>query len=169
MYKPRPEPFRLPSVGQRNKHHIVIGDFNSHSTLWGYSTTNRDGEYVEQWADSNNMSFIHNAKLPKSFNSAIWKKGSQPAHTASPDMCDCKPGYCATKLFDFFLLEILQMYLITHYHQFGFKTKHYADMCIFTVKTLSSTTLDIPFKCTHVFLMRVRILIELTIGHYLQN
>ena len=28
-----------------------------------------------QWADSNIFSLIHNAKLPKSFNSAIWKKG----------------------------------------------------------------------------------------------
>ena len=53
MYKPPPEPFRLPALGQRNKPHIVIGDFNSHSTLWGYTTTNSDRESVEQWADSN--------------------------------------------------------------------------------------------------------------------
>ena len=75
MYKPPPEPFRLPALGQRNKSHIVIGDFNSHSTLWRYTTTNSDVESVEQWADSNSLSLIHNAKLPKSFNSAIWKKG----------------------------------------------------------------------------------------------
>ena len=29
IYKPPPEPFRLPALGQRNKPHIVIGDFNS--------------------------------------------------------------------------------------------------------------------------------------------
>ena len=63
MYKPPPEPFRLPALGQRNKPHIVIGDFNSHSTLWGYTTTNSDGDYVEQWADSNSLSLIHNARL----------------------------------------------------------------------------------------------------------
>ena len=28
MYKPPPEPFRLPALGQRNKPLIVIGDFN---------------------------------------------------------------------------------------------------------------------------------------------
>ena len=28
------------------------------------------------------------------------------------------------------------MYLITHDHQFGFKTRHSADMCIFTVKII---------------------------------
>ena len=43
MYKPPPEPFRLPALGQRNKPHIVIEDFNSHSTVWGYTTTNSDG------------------------------------------------------------------------------------------------------------------------------
>ena len=68
---------------------------------------------MEQWADSNSRSLIHNAK---SFNSAIWKNGYNPdlifvssnisdmceksflgpAHKASPYMCDCKPGYCAT-------------------------------------------------------------------------
>ena len=78
MYKPPPEPFRLPALGQRNKPYILIGYVNSHSTLWGYTTTNSDGESVEQWVDSNSLSLIHNAKLPKSFNSAIWKKGYIP-------------------------------------------------------------------------------------------
>ena len=77
LYKPPPEPSQLPPLGQRIKPHIVIGDF-SHSTLWGYTTTDSDGEAVEQWADSNRLSLIHNAKLPKSFNSAIWKKGYNP-------------------------------------------------------------------------------------------
>ena len=78
LYKPPPKPFLLAPLGQRIKHHIVIGDFNSHSTLWGYTTTDSDGEAVEHWADSNRLSLIHNAKLPKLFNSAIWKKGYNP-------------------------------------------------------------------------------------------
>ena len=78
LYKPPPEPFLLPPLGQRIKPHIVIGDFNSHSTLWGHTTTDSDGEAVEQCAYSNRLSLIHNAKLPKSFNSAIWKKGYNP-------------------------------------------------------------------------------------------
>ena len=44
LYKPPPEPFLLPPLGQRIKPHIVIGDFNSHSTLWEYTTTDSDGE-----------------------------------------------------------------------------------------------------------------------------
>ena len=62
LYKPPPEPFLIPPLGQRIKPHIVIGDFNSHSILWGYTTTDSDGESVEQWADSNRLSLIHNAK-----------------------------------------------------------------------------------------------------------
>ena len=92
MYKPPPEPFRLPALGQRNKPHIVIGDFNSHSTLWGYTTTNSDGESVEQWVDSNSLSLIQNANLPKSFNSAIWKRGYNPdlifVSSNISDMCE---------------------------------------------------------------------------------
>ena len=33
---------------------------------------------MEEWADSNSLSLIRNAKLPKSFNSAIWKKEYNP-------------------------------------------------------------------------------------------
>ena len=33
---------------------------------------------MEQWAGSNSMSLIHKAKLPKSLNSAIWKKEYNP-------------------------------------------------------------------------------------------
>ena len=51
LYKPPPEPFQLPPLGQRINPHIVIGDF-SHITLWGYTTTDSDREAFEQWADS---------------------------------------------------------------------------------------------------------------------
>ena len=40
MYKPPPEPFRFPALGQRNKPHIVIGYVNSHSDCkHGYCAT----------------------------------------------------------------------------------------------------------------------------------
>ena len=120
LYKLPPEPFLLPPLGQRIKPHIVIGDFNSNSTLWGYTTTDSDGKAVEQRADSNRLSLIHNAKPPKSFNSAIWKKGYNPdlifvssnildmweksvldpiprtQHRLRPYLCDCPPSYCTT-------------------------------------------------------------------------
>ena len=39
--------------------------------------------------------------------------------------------------FEICILEVLEMYLITHDHQFGFKRKHSTDMCIFTVKSIA--------------------------------
>ena len=36
----------------------------------------------------------------------------------------------ASKIFEFCILELLDMYLITHDHQFGFKSKHSTDMAV---------------------------------------
>ena len=42
----------------------------------------------------------------------------------------------ASKIFEICILEVLEMYLITHDHHFRFKSKHSTDMCIFTVKSI---------------------------------
>ena len=52
VYKPPNDLFELPALAHRNLPHIVIGDFNSHSTMWGYTSTDNEGEAVEQWVDS---------------------------------------------------------------------------------------------------------------------
>ena len=52
VYKPPNDPFELPALGHRNLPHIVIGDFNSHRTMLGYTSTYNDGEAVEQWSES---------------------------------------------------------------------------------------------------------------------
>ena len=46
VYKPPNDQFALPALGHRDLPHIVIGDFNSHSTSWGYDTTDNNGEAV---------------------------------------------------------------------------------------------------------------------------
>ena len=48
VYKPPNDSFELPALGHTNLPHIVIGDFNSHSTTWGYASTYNEGEVVEQ-------------------------------------------------------------------------------------------------------------------------
>ena len=80
VYKPPAAAFVFPqSARQTNgKPQIIIGDFNSHSTQWGYSETDQDGEAVEDWMDSNQLVLIHDPKLPPSFHSARWKRGYNP-------------------------------------------------------------------------------------------
>jgi len=80
VYKPPNVPFTFHNPENINNSiiKIIIGDFNSHHTEWGYENTNDDGERVEQWADGNQLSIIHDSKLPSSFNSARWKRGYNP-------------------------------------------------------------------------------------------
>ena len=78
VYTSPNDQFALPALGHRDLPHILIGDFYSHSTSWGYDTTDYNGEAVDQWADSCDLTLIHDAKLPKSFNSTRWKKGYVP-------------------------------------------------------------------------------------------
>jgi hypothetical protein len=80
IYKPPAVDFKFPDNIPRvqGKPQIIIGDFNSHSTQWGYRETNKDGEAVEEWMDTNQLSLIHNPKLPSSLQSARWKRGYNP-------------------------------------------------------------------------------------------
>ena len=103
VYKPPNEKFVLPTLGHGNQHHIVIGYFNSHITIWGHTNTDANGEAVEQWADSCNLILIHNATLSKSFNSTRWKRGYNPylifVSESIANMfgkCTCKPGSSET-------------------------------------------------------------------------
>ena len=78
VYKSPSQQFVLPPLGHRILPHIVIGDFNSHNTIWGYDATDNNDVAVVQWAESNSLILIHDVKLPKSFNSASLEKGYNP-------------------------------------------------------------------------------------------
>ena len=79
VYKPPTTPFTWPrnhNIG--DKATLVIGDFNSHNTIWGYSHTNNDGDAVELWALNLNLTLIHDAKHKPSFHRARWNRGYNP-------------------------------------------------------------------------------------------
>ena len=80
VYKPPASEFEWPSLPERCRRplHLVIGDFNSQSTAWGYEQNDCNGDLVEAWAEASNFSLIHDAKLPNSFDSARWKRGYNP-------------------------------------------------------------------------------------------
>ena len=73
-YKPPNQAFDFRSSTTDTPLQVIIGDFNSHSTEWGYISTNEDGTLVERWCDANSLTIIHDPKLPKSFNSVQWKQ-----------------------------------------------------------------------------------------------
>ena len=79
---------------------VVISDFNSHGVEWGYRSTDEKGKLVEQWSETNQLSLVHDAKQPKSFNSKRWQQGYNPdlafvsysiAHLAVKDVMDAIP------------------------------------------------------------------------------
>ena len=80
VYKPPPTPFQWPqNVRQRlKKATVVLGDFNSHNTMWGYAENNEDGEAVELWATNEDLSLLYNNKDPHTFHHRAWKKGYNP-------------------------------------------------------------------------------------------
>ena len=112
LYKPPPEPFLLPPLGQRIKPHIVIGDINSHSTLWGYSTTDSDGQLPTDCHSSTTRNCRNHSTVQygrrdttsdlifvSSNISDMYEKSvldPVPPHTAPLYPCDCPPSYCAT-------------------------------------------------------------------------
>ena len=65
-------------TNQTTRPTVIIGDFNSHNTIWGYEQNDNDGEAVEDWATSKNLTLLHNQKDDPSFMSARWRKGYNP-------------------------------------------------------------------------------------------
>ena len=66
VYKPPGERFSfhqpLAAVGDQQQ--VIIGDFNSHSSTWGYAKANTDGELIEDWAENQRLSLIHDPSFP---------------------------------------------------------------------------------------------------------
>ena len=100
VYKPPNEQFSFGSNLASTQMNVVIGDFNSHGVEWGYRSTDENGRLVEQWSETNQLSLVHDAKQPKSFNSKRWQQGYNAdlafvsysiAHLAEKDVMDAIP------------------------------------------------------------------------------
>ena len=50
--------------------YIYAGNFNCHSTTWGYSTTNPDGTALKDWASVHDLTLLLDPKQPRSFCSS---------------------------------------------------------------------------------------------------
>lgn len=60
---------------------IYCGDFNSHSTDWGYSEDDINGEKLKMWASTEELKLIYDPKTKGTFHSARWNQDY------NPDLC----------------------------------------------------------------------------------
>jgi len=63
------KPFGMCNHDVQQKIRVVIGDFNCYSLSWSYKNMNDEWQKIEEWAKSNNLTLIHDPKLPVSYNS----------------------------------------------------------------------------------------------------
>ena len=57
---------------------LILGDFNSHSTNWGYKSTDKRGEQLEDWMIENRLLLVNKPDdKPTHFHRA-WKTTSHP-------------------------------------------------------------------------------------------
>ena len=115
--------------------------------------------------------FISHGYLPRDFMKTAIVPIVNNKTGDSSDKSNYRPTALVTacsKIFEICLLEMLEEYLQSHDHQFGFKKQHSTDMCIFTVKSvIQYYTKQKSF--VHAFLMLPRHLTKSVTGHYLVN
>ena len=84
--------------------------------------------------------FISHGYLPRDFMKNAILPIIKNRTGDSSDKSNYRPIALVTacsKIFEICLLEMLEEYLQTHDHQFGYKKQHSTDMCIFTVKSVT--------------------------------
>ncbi|KAK3802135.1 hypothetical protein RRG08_050021 [Elysia crispata] len=75
---------------------VVLGDFNSRSTSWGYDDTDTRGDEVEDWQIDNNMILLNMPEDTPTFYSRRWMTTSTPDLTFATD--DLSPKLTRTVL-----------------------------------------------------------------------
>ncbi|KAL4088598.1 hypothetical protein QTP88_023687 [Uroleucon formosanum] len=86
VYKPPSERWTTQVLPVSHHPSIFIGDFNSHSTDWGYSHTDENGEKLSNWESINHMYLKYDAKQGGTFMSGRW------GTSTSPDLCFVSMG-----------------------------------------------------------------------------
>ena len=78
LYCPPDKDLSLQMMDTPPENCLVIGDFNSHSTCWGYDETDRRGDEVEDWQIESNMLLLNDPEDPPTFFSRRWITTSTP-------------------------------------------------------------------------------------------
>ena len=78
LYCPTDKDLSLQLLNAPAENCLVIGDFNSHSTCWGYEETDKRGEEVEDWQIENRLVLLNDPEDPPTFFSRRWLSTSTP-------------------------------------------------------------------------------------------
>ena len=78
LYCPPDKDLSLQHIQVPSQNCLAVGDFNSHSTSWGYGETDRRGDEVEDWQIENNMLLLNDPEDPPTFFSRRWISTSTP-------------------------------------------------------------------------------------------
>ena len=64
LYCPQDKDLSLRNMDLPTENCMVVGDFNSHSTCWGYKETDRRGDEVEDWQIDSNILLLNDPEDP---------------------------------------------------------------------------------------------------------
>ena len=78
VYKPPTARLLVDTIPAFDAPCIYAGDFNCRSTTWGYTSTNPDGDALEDWASASGVQLLFDPKQPDSFHSGRWNTTSNP-------------------------------------------------------------------------------------------
>ena len=78
LYYPSDKDLALHTMNLPPENCLTVGDFNSHSTSWGYEESNRRGDEVEDWQIENNLLLLNDPEDPPTFFSRRWISTSTP-------------------------------------------------------------------------------------------
>ncbi|KAL8604433.1 hypothetical protein ACOMHN_042262 [Nucella lapillus] len=78
VYCPQDKELSLQAMDIPSENCLVVGDFNSHSTCWGYSENDRRGYEVEDWQIESNLLLLNDPEDPPTFFSRRWLTTTTP-------------------------------------------------------------------------------------------
>ena len=84
LYSPPNKEINLHILQPNSEDWMIVGDFNSHATGWGYPSLDAKGE-VEHWIVKNRLVLINTPTDPPTFCSRVWKTTSTPDIAISTD------------------------------------------------------------------------------------
>ena len=85
LYCPTDKKLSLQSMNIPSENCLVVGDFNSHSTCWGYAATDKRGEEVEDWQIDTRLILLNDPEDTPTFFSRRWLTTSTPDLAFSSD------------------------------------------------------------------------------------